>query len=211
MIRVRGVADLRPRWAGAVVLRRALAAGLLVVAGVLAVRGDPSARRIEVVVAARELPPGHVVEAGDVVAVARQAEAVPERVVRAPEAVVGATLAGAVAAGEMLTELRVVGTRLAGVAAGAADARIVPIRLADKAVAELLRAGDRVDVVAGEEGGSAARPARLLAADAAVVLVSGADSGRGKDERVVLVALDAKRAAVVAAASLRSALTVVLH
>ncbi len=108
----------------------------------------------------------------------------------------------------MFTDLRVVGPRLAAVATGARDARIVPIRLADNAVAEILRAGDRVDVIGGEEQG--ARPARSLATDAAVVL-SGPGDGRGAKERVVLVAMDAEHATVVAAASLHTALTVVFH
>ncbi|WP_067710453.1 SAF domain-containing protein [Nocardia yamanashiensis] len=209
MIRVRGVAEMRPGWVDAVSVRRIVAVALVVVAGVIAVREDPSERRVEVVVAARELPPGHVVEAGDLRVVDRAADTLPNGVAREAGAVVGATLAGAVTEGEILTDLRVVGTRLAGVAAGDGDGRIVPIRLADKAVAEVLRAGDRVDVVAGEESGG--RGARLLASDAAVVLVSGVGSAGRDQERVVLVALDARRAAVVAAASLRSALTVVFH
>lgn len=207
MIRVRGVGEVRVGWVDGVVGRRIVAGVLVVVAGVIAVRGDPSERRV--VVAVRELPPGHVIGVGDVRVVERGAESVSKGVVREVGSVVGATLAGAVGEGEVLTELRVVGARLAGVAAGDGDGRIVPIRLADKAVAEVLRGGDRVDVVAGEEGGG--RGARLLASDAVVVLVSGVGSERGEQERVVLVALDARRAAVVAAASLRSALTVVFH
>ncbi|MGW4248055.1 flagellar biosynthesis protein FlgA, partial [Nocardia sp. NPDC004722] len=70
---------------------------------------------------------------------------------------------------------------------------------------------DRVDVVAGAEADGSGRPARLLAADAAVVLVSGTENGHGRGERVVLVALDSRRATTVAAASLRTALTVVFH
>ncbi|UGT38996.1 SAF domain-containing protein [Nocardia yamanashiensis] len=209
MIRVRGVAERWPGWVDAMAARRGVAGVLVVAAGVIAVRGDPAERRVEVVVAAREMPPGHVLEAADLRVVGRAADSLPGGVVRQVGAAIGATLAGAVTEGEMVTDVRVVGTRLAGVAAGDGDGRIVPIRLADKAVAEVLRGGDRVDVVAGEEGGG--RGARLLASDAVVVLVSGVGSERGEPERVVLVALDARRAAVVAAASLRSALTVVFH
>ncbi|MGW5144157.1 flagellar biosynthesis protein FlgA, partial [Nocardia beijingensis] len=101
---------------------------------------------------------------------------------------------------------------LAAAAAGAREARIVPVRLADTAVADILRAGDRVDVIGAEDmGGAGARPARTLAADAAVVLVSGAGTGRAATERVVLVAMDAEHATAVAGASLRTALTVVFH
>ncbi|MFC3435990.1 RcpC/CpaB family pilus assembly protein [Nocardia seriolae] len=200
-----------------VLLRRAGAVALLVLAALLALRPDPAAGRTEVLVAARDLPPGQVLGEGDLHRAPRETATLPAGAVRDAGTLRGATLAGALAAGEIVTELRVVGPRLAAVAAHEPDARIVPIRLADNAVAEILRAGDRVDVVAGEDTGQHGRPARLLAADAAVVLVSGAENGpgtgnaRGRTERVVLVALDSRRATAVAAASLHSALTVVFH
>ncbi|MFE3223411.1 SAF domain-containing protein [Nocardia sp. NPDC059228] len=198
-------------WADAVLLRRAGAVALLVLAGFLAVRADPAAGHTPVLVAARDLPPGQVLGDGDVRVAARETATLPTGAVREAARLRGATLAGALAAGEIVTEVRVVGPRLAAVAAQSADARIVPIRLADNAVAEILRAGDRVDVVAGEDSGGGGRPARLLAADAAVVLVSGTENPRGRTDRIVLVALDSRRAAAVAAASLRTALTVVFH
>ncbi|WP_040812777.1 SAF domain-containing protein [Nocardia concava] len=201
----------RLNWADTVLLRRAGAVALLVLAAFLAVRTDPAAGRTEVLVAARDLPPGQVLGEGDLRPAPRETATLPAGTVREAGRLRGATLAGALAAGEIVTELRVVGPRLAAVAAHAPDARIVPIRLADNAVAEILRAGDRVDVVAGEDAGGNGRPARLLAADAAVVLVSGTEDPRGRTDRVVLVALDSRRATAVAAASLRSALTVVFH
>ncbi|MGW4121200.1 SAF domain-containing protein [Nocardia sp. NPDC004711] len=205
--------DFRSRliWADAVLLRRAGAVALLVLAGFLAVRADPAAGHTQVLVATRDLPPGQVLGDGDVRVAARETATLPAGTVREAARLRGATLAGALAAGEIVTEVRVVGPRLAAVAAQSADARIVPIRLADNAVAEILRAGDRVDVVAGEDSGGGGRPARLLAADAAVVLVSGTENSRGRTDRIVLLALDSRRAAAVAAASLRTALTVVFH
>ncbi|GAB4589104.1 SAF domain-containing protein [Nocardia sp. IFM 10818] len=199
-----------------VLARRVSAVGLLMVAAVIAVRGDPGEQRSEVLVAARELPPGHVIGEEDLRRALRETDALPAGAVREPDRLRGATLSGAVAEGEIVTELRVVGPRLAAVAAGAADGRIVPIRLADNAVADVLRAGDRVDVVASDESGNGGRAARLLVSDAAVVLAPGDGAARGREsagrgERVVLVAMDARHATVVAAASLRSALTVVFH
>ncbi|MBF6131488.1 SAF domain-containing protein [Nocardia otitidiscaviarum] len=219
----------RPPWSDGVVPRRLVAVGLLATAAVLALRGDPDDRRTDVVVAARELPPGHTLDPSDVRTVGRETAGLPEGFAGDPAAVLGATLTGAVRAGEILTDVRVVGPRLAAAAAGTPDARIVPIRLADDAVASVLRAGDRVDVVAAapaeadpaeatwEErsrrtaGADATRPVRVLATDAAVILVSGADEPRDAGDRVVLVALDARHAAAVAAASLQTALTVVFH
>ncbi|GAB2560940.1 SAF domain-containing protein [Nocardia heshunensis] len=205
--------EIRGRLTGADATRarRALAVGLLALSALLAVRADPAAGHSDVLVAARDLAPGEVLADSDVRIAPRETATLPAGALHAAGQVRGATLAGGLAAGEIVTELRVVGSRLAAVAAAAPDARIVPIRLADNAVAELLRAGDRVDVVAGADSGGTGRPARLLASDAVVVLVSGADGGRGRADRVVLVALDARRATTVAAASLRTALTVVFH
>ncbi|MGV9783598.1 SAF domain-containing protein [Nocardia farcinica] len=201
----------RPSWVDATLARRILAGALVAVAGVLQLRGDPGAARIPVVVAARELPPGTVLAAADLTVAPHEAGSLPAGAVRDPAVLTGATLTAAMHPGEVFTDLRVVGPRLAEVAAGTPDARIVPIRLADTAVAEILRAGDRVDVIGGEtDDDSGTRPVRTLAADAAVVLVSE-PTERGRAERVVLVAMDAEHAVAVAAASLHTALTVVFH
>ncbi|MBF6195317.1 MULTISPECIES: SAF domain-containing protein [Nocardia] len=202
----------RPPWADAVLLRRLLAAALTALAAFLFLRGDPGTERTTVLVAARDLAPGRLLESGDLRAAPREAGTLPAGAVTDPAVIVGATLAGAMRRGEMFTDLRVVGPRLAAAAAGAREARIVPVRLADTAVADILRAGDRVDVIGAEDaGGAGARPARTLATDAAVVLVSGGGTGRAAAERVVLVAMDAEHATAVAGASLRTALTVVFH
>ncbi|WP_406233322.1 SAF domain-containing protein [Nocardia sp. NBC_01009] len=202
----------RPPWADGLLVRRLLAVVLTALAAALFIRGDPGAERTRIVVAGRDLPPGHLIQADDLRSAARESGALPTGVVTDSTTLVGATLTAAMRTGEIFTDLRIVGPRLAAVATGGRDARIVPIRLADTAVAEILRAGDRVDVVGAEEQtGSAARPARTLATDAAVVLVSGPGDRRGSQERIVLVAMDAERATTVAAASLRTALTVVFH
>ncbi|MET7771623.1 flagella basal body P-ring formation protein FlgA [Nocardia sp. NPDC005366] len=202
----------RPSWADQLLARRLLAAALTVLAAVLFFRGDPDAQRADVVVAGRDLAPGRLLEAGDLRVVAHESGTLPDGVVRGTATLVGATLTGAMRSGEIFTDLRVVSPRLAAAATGAGEARIVPIRLADTAVADILRAGDRVDVIGAEEqSGPSARPARTLATDAAVVLVSAPGDRRAATERVVLVAMDAEHATTVAAASLRTALTVVFH
>ncbi|MEV0252521.1 SAF domain-containing protein [Nocardia sp. NPDC050712] len=206
---LRTVLDHRPPWADLLLVRRLLAAALTVLAAVLFLRGDPDTHSAPVVVAAHDLPPGRLLAAGDLRTVTQAAGSLPAGAARDTAPLLGATLTGAMRAGEVFTDLRVLGPRLAAAAAGAPDARIVPIRLADNAVAEILHAGDRVDVVGAEEGGD--RPARTLARDAAVVLVSRPADRRGQAEPVVLVALGAEPALAVAAASLRTALTVVFH
>ncbi|RDI51752.1 SAF domain-containing protein [Nocardia mexicana] len=204
----------RPAWADATLARRLLAAILAVLAGALFLRGNPRTEQVEVVVAARDLAPGRILDVGDLRRKPLPAGTLPEGAARELAPLLGATATGAVRAGEILTDLRVIGPRLAAVAAGTPEARIVPIRLADKAVADILRTGDRVDVVAAEESADGAHgtgPPRTLAVDAAVVLIAGAGKTRGAEERIVLVALDATRATAVAAASLHTALTVVFH
>ncbi|MFQ6392372.1 SAF domain-containing protein [Nocardia sp. KC 131] len=214
----------RPPWADGLLARRLLAAALTALAAALFVRGDPGSERTQIVIAGRDLPPGHLIEADDLRATARESGELPAGAVTDMSSLVGATLTAAMRTGEVFTDLRTLGPRLAAVAAGGRDARIVPIRLADTAVAEILRAGDRVDVVGAEEqtmpspacksletACPTARPARTLATDAAVVLVSAPGDRRGSPERIVMVAMDAEHATAVAAASLRTALTVVFH
>ncbi|NEW41388.1 flagellar biosynthesis protein FlgA [Nocardia cyriacigeorgica] len=204
----------RPPWADGLLARRLLAGALTAAAIILFLRGDPDADHMSVVVTAHDLPPGHLLESSDLRVVDRESGALPAGAIRDPAPLIGATLTGAMRGGEILTDLRVIGPRLAAVAGGAPDARIVPIRLADTAVADILRAGDRVDVIAAEESDRAtSRPARTLATDAAVILISGtpgATPTRSAD-RVVLVAMAADHAATVAAASLSTALTVVFR
>ncbi|MFD0366157.1 SAF domain-containing protein [Nocardia sp. GCM10030253] len=214
----------RPPWADSLLARRLLAAILTALAAALFIRGDPGAERTQIVIAGRDLPPGHLIQADDLRSAARESDALPAGIVTDMSSLVGATLTAAMRTGEVFTDLRTVGPRLAAVATGGRDARIVPIRLADTAVAEILRAGDRVDVVGAEEqpplatacrsietACPTARPARTLATDAAVVLVSGPGDRRGSPERIVLVAMDAEHATTVAGASLRTALTVIFH
>lgn len=173
----------RPPWADGLLARRVLAAVLTAAAVVLMLRGDPDTDRARVVVVARDLPPGHLLTSADLRVVDRESGALPGGAARDPAPLIGATVTGAMSTGEILTDLRVIGPRLAAVAGGAPDARIVPLRLADTAVADILRAGDRVDVIAADESDRAARPARTLATDAAVVLISGSPGHRRHDRR----------------------------
>ncbi|MFR9753000.1 SAF domain-containing protein [Nocardia sp. 004] len=202
----------RPPWADAVLARRLLAAALAASAAFLLWRGDPTTERATVLVASRDLAPGKLLEADDLRAVPHEARTVPEGASTDSAALIGAALAGAMRQGEVFTDLRVVGARLAAAATGTTEARIVPIRLADTAVTDILRAGDRIDVIAAEDSHEpTSQPARTVATDAAVILVSGKTDRRGATERVVLLAMDADHAVAVAAASLRTALTVVFH
>ncbi|MBS9373547.1 SAF domain-containing protein [Rhodococcus sp. B50] len=203
---------LRPGWSRIVRARR-IAAGLLAaLAVILAVRGDPDSDRVGVVVAARDLAPGHTLTADDVAHVDRERSALVAGTLREVDGAVGHILAGPVPAGEPLVDTRLLGPRLAVAATGFADARVVPIRLADAGVSELLREGDRVDVLTVTDSADGPLPgAHVLARGAVVVLAESGGAARDRNERVVLVALEPESATAVAAASLVSALTVTLH
>src|SRR3981081_2953930 len=193
---------LRPDWSPALAARRVVAAALVILAAVVALRADPQGARTEIVVATRDLSSGVELTADDVRIENRTAATVPDGSQSNVDAVTRATLAGPARRGEVLTDVRVLGPRLAESVAGP-DARIVPLPLADSALLDLVRPGDVVDVLAAATSdGAGARP-RLMATDAVVVLVSEKPKGAGGgSDRVVLVALPAHSATDVAAAAL---------
>jgi hypothetical protein len=124
--------------------------------------------------------------------------------------VIGSTLAGPTRRGEVLTDVRLLSTRLAESTAGP-DARIVPSRLADSALIDLVRPGDVVDVLAASGTDSQAAP-RVVATNALVVLVSAKQKIQAAgNDRLVLVALPANVANAVAGATLAQAVTLTLR
>jgi Flp pilus assembly protein CpaB len=201
---------LRPDWSRTVLARRIAAAGLVVLAGVAALRPNPGGDRAEVVVAARDLGPGAALTPDDLRLEKRLAATIPEGSQADLGVVVGSTLAGPTRRGEVLTDVRLLGRRLAESAAGP-NARIVPVRPADSALTDLVRPGDVVDVVAASDTGSRAHP-RVVATDAVVVLVSAKQKAQtANSDRVVLVALPAASANAVAGAALVQTVTLTLH
>src|SRR5665648_802323 len=134
-------------------------AGLLLAAGVVARQAAPPTPPVEpVVVAAHDLTAGQPLAAGDLRVVRMPAGLVPDGT---PAVTTRSTSADG-------SDVAPSGTRPAGTVA-------VPIRLADPAVAGLLRPGDRVDLVAptGVDGwaGTEAAPATVLASRALVLEV----------------------------------------
>ena len=113
---------------------------------------------------------------------------------------VHAEVAAAVRSGEPLTDVRLVG---AGLTALLAPGQVAaPVRLADLAVTGLVRAGDRVDVLAATEGTPQAE--RVTAA--ALVLAAPGQAPDG----LLLLAVDTATAARLAAASAAATVTVTL-
>ncbi|MGH3788740.1 MAG: SAF domain-containing protein [Pseudonocardiaceae bacterium] len=206
---------LRERWdtrssgsgfGRALLLRRGAAALLVGLAVVLALAPGGESAGGSVVVAARDLSPGTVLEASEVTLRELPAELAPDGAARSPDAVLGRTLAAPVRRGEPLTDVRLTSSELARAASANPDAVSVPLRLADPGVAALLHVGAAVDVVTADERGH--EPV-VLARGARVLAVLEADNRtEARDGRLVLVSLDPVAATRVAAASISQQLTV---
>jgi Flp pilus assembly protein CpaB len=201
---------LRPDWSRTVLARRIAAAGLVVLAGVAALRPNPDGERAQVVVAARDLSPGAALTADDLRLEKRLAPTIPDGSQSDIDTIVGSTLAGPTRRGEVLTDVRLLGRRLAESAAGP-DARLVPVHPVDIALADLVRPGDVVDVVAASDTSSPSA-ARVVATDAIVVLVSAKQKAQAAtNDRVILVALPPAAANAVAGAALTQTVTLTLR
>lgn len=194
--------------------RRVAAGGLVVLAGIAALRSNPQGDRVDVVVAARDLGSGTALTESDVRVEKRLATTVPDGSLTDPGRLPGVTLASPTRRGEVLTDVRLLGSRLAESTAGP-GARIVPLHLADGALIDLVRVGDVVDVLAAPTGDvQQPSPAvsKVIATDAVVVLVSAKEKLRSSEsDRVVLVALPARVANTVAGSALGQTVTLTLH
>jgi Flp pilus assembly protein CpaB len=201
---------LQPDWVHTVAVRRTVAAALVLLAALAAWRSDPQGDHADTVVAARDLTPGAPLHPDDIRIERRLASTVPDGAHSTPDAVLGATPAGPIRRGEVLTDVRLLGARLAQAAAGP-TARVVPLRLADVAVLDLVRAGDVVDILGASTSDADPAP-HVIATDAVVVSVSDRPKAiTAAADRVVLVALPAAAANAVAGATLVQAVTLTLH
>jgi Flp pilus assembly protein CpaB len=189
---------------------RRAAAGLLAVAALaLALRPEPVAIpggpvTVRVVVAGVDLPAGTVLADQHLAVTRLPADAVPAGVQPQPAGLLGRVLAGAVRAGEPLTDARLVGPGLTALLPPGQVA--APVRIADLAVAALVRTGDRVDVLAAPPD---AEQAEVVAAGALVLAAPGpeqVDPAAG----LLLLAVDSTTAARLAAASTTATLTISL-
>lgn len=158
--RIRRLRVLCWRW------RHLVAASALGLAAAVAVGATtpapPPSERAVVLSSAR--PAGAVLRNGDLVVRTVPTDLLPDGALLEPEQLVGERLAVALPAGYPLADGVLVGPRLArGAPPGTV---VVPVRLADRDVAELLGAGDRVDLLrAPSEGG----PAMVVARDVLVM------------------------------------------
>lgn len=172
------------------IVRRSLAALLLITAGVLALTGtpgqDPGTRVVSV---ARDLPTGTTLAASDLLVVALPG--VPDGALHAVGEAAGHVLSSPVRRGEVLTDLRLVTSGRPDAGPGRVA---VPVRPADPATVDLLNPGVHVAVLAVTPDG---RPT-LLAPDAVVLAVPPVSSDRAT--RLVVLAVPAAAADRITAA-----------
>ncbi|GAA2631084.1 SAF domain-containing protein [Actinomadura fulvescens] len=174
--------------------------------------GPPSS--ITVVTAARDLPGGSALRPADLRTVALPAALVPDGALRTP--VTGRWLAGPVRRGEPLTDARLMSP---GLLRGLAPGTVAtPVRIADAAAVRLLRAGDRIDVLATPSadplttgGGHGAPWARLVASGVTVIAVPRGPNAASTDQgALVVVATSTTQASALVAVSARSRLSVTI-
>ncbi|QIK74400.1 SAF domain-containing protein [Nocardioides piscis] len=151
-------------------------------------------------VASHDLASGDRIGADDVTLREWPADLAPSGI---PGSIAGRTLAAPVRAGEPVTSVRLVGSDLAQAHPGLT---VLPVRLPDPAVVDLLEVGDRVDLSAVDpESGTA----QELAGGVVVLAIpppSVAESSL--TGRLVVLGISPDRAADVAAAALTQFLSV---
>jgi Flp pilus assembly protein CpaB len=189
--------------------RRVVAVLLAAVALILALRPAPPAEpppaAVPVAVAALDLPAGTALSDQDVAVARLPPEVAPRGVVPDAEPLVGRVLAGAVRAGEPLTDARLVGPGLTALLPAGRVA--APVRLADLAVARLVRAGDRVDVLAALPDTATAE---VVAAGALVLAAPNASDDVDPASGLLVLAVDPATAGRLAAVATTATLTVSL-
>ena len=185
--------------------RRRLIAAVLVAGAVLAglrAVAPPPPDTVAVLVAARDLPSGAVLDARDLVARDFPADLAPPD---ATGAAAGRVLAAPVRRGEVLTDVRLVGPALAEAVPGET---VLPVRLPDAGMATLLRAGDEVDLVATDPGtGDTTVVARDVTVLATPTGVPDGPAG-GAGGALIVVGASSSEAIAIAGAGLAQYLTV---
>ncbi len=192
--------------------RRLIAAGCaaLAVAGVVEVLAPRPAPVVQVLAASRDLIAGTVLTGDDLRAVPLPAAVVPDGALRPGAAVLGRSVAGPVRRGEPLTDARLVGPSLLSGLGSPDDVVAVPVRLADADAVRLVRAGDRVDVLAAPVDSGGQPGAVVVVATGALVLATP-DQPSTDDGSLLVVAVSPATARALARAATTSRLSVALR
>lgn len=203
-----------PGWHRTLLLRRTIAAILLLAAGIL-FTGSLISTDPRVVVFSRDIPAGTEITAQDLELQQIPSDLVPDQVIRTPEEAIGRITASSITAGEWVTAPRFVGTELVSslteddptappTAPPTGPFNMVPLKLADPSIIPLLLPGDTISVISHQP--DTGLPA-TIASGGKVVLVGDTAAA---DPATVLIALPQADADAVAAASLNTPLAVVL-
>jgi len=196
--------------------RRLLAAGCaaLAVASALDVLAPSPAPAITVLAAARDLAAGTVLAPDDLAAVKLPRSVVPDGALLVATNVLGRAVGSPVRRGEALTDARLVGPSLLAGLGSPAEVVAVPVRLADADAVRLVRAGDRIDVLAAvldSVGGGPTSPVTVVAADALVLAVPVAAAGSAEDGSMLVVAVSPDTAKALALAATTARLSIALR
>jgi Flp pilus assembly protein CpaB len=184
-----------------VLLSAGLAAGS--VATAVSALAPAAAPTTPVVVAARDLTAGAPLGSADVRTVELPAGVAPAGALVDPADAVGRLVPGPVRSGEPLTDVRLLGAGLLPPGSEVAT----PVRVAERATAALVRAGDVVDVLSAAPDGAAAT---TVVTAVRVLSVPFADDDPGEGALLVLAATRSA-AARLAAAAVTGRLSVVVH
>jgi Flp pilus assembly protein CpaB len=192
----------------AVLARRRLIAAVcaaLAVAVAVQANAAPAPPTRTVVVAARDIPAGVPVRSADLTTREFAPESVPAGTVGAAAAL-GRTTVGPVREGEPLTDVRLLQASLLEGYPGMVAA---PVRIGDPGAVDLLRVGDRVDVLAADPR---AGTARVLTTDAPVIAVPAVreDTSALTTGALVVLAVSDQTARTLAAAGVSAFLSVVI-
>ncbi|MDO5033038.1 SAF domain-containing protein [Corynebacterium sp.] len=202
-----------------VLIRRVLAAVLVIAAALSALtsaRDHPTA-----LVAAREIPAGHELQAEDITTARVPTEMLPSASLGSdPAEAVGRVSVAAIGKGEILSSSRVLSTELVADLVGGGESHMIPVKLAEPDILPHLHHGDTVNVIAGNgeptmamgsrpDAENPTPPSHTTIASGARVVAVGAPEEEARPD-TVLLALAADSAEIVAAASLSQPLTVVI-
>jgi pilus assembly protein CpaB len=193
--------------------RRLTAVVCLALAGVTALHGHDRAVAADpapVVVTARDLPAGTILRAGDIRLSRWNPEQIPPRAVRSLDRAIGATIAAGMDRGEPVTTARIRGPGITtGLAAGLVA---VTVTITGPSTLALIRAGDRVDLLAATPADAdAVRPARIVASAVRVLAVLTPRSSTADDQSAGLVVAASRAAALSIASVVDGSMTATLR
>lgn len=211
-----------PRWVFR--NRRLLAALLLCCAAGLTVHQltPAQAAQTPVVTAVRDLSAGEVLGASSLSVTQVDPGMVPNGAYNSPKQLVGKQLAAPLRSGEILTDAALLGP---GLLIGAPSGTVaVPIRVTDSSAVQLVRTGERVDVVVSSGNGYEREVKSHTAAENVVVLWTSATAagqpgdadarngwlGSNEAEGLVVVAAGADQAKSLAGAASKGKVSLVL-